>query len=352
MKKDHKELIHHNEISDESKKTFRIRVATALILCAFCVPCLFLGSWYFFALLIVVVGISGYEMVKASSPFPRYKFILYFLTIILLYFMVYYVFVKNNLTAYLETHGHEDFDFLAYLQHLLETGFTTIEISALGVGIIALIYFFLSFLDDRYTIGHVFYYFGMLIFLGLCFQSVLYLRYIPFSMFRAVGVDVDAAYFRFGQSSCLLVFVLIGVFMNDIFAYVFGMLFGKRKMNPRISPKKTWGGFIGGCISSFILSFSFGMIMATANCPILPFLDIEHWYYIFIISLFMPLIATIGDFIFSAIKRYFAIKDFGNILKGHGGVLDRIDSTLFTSLFVAITVIAISLAINGEMFII
>lgn len=352
MKKEHKEIIHHNEITAENKKSFRIRVATALILVAICVPCLFLGSWYFFVLLVVVVGISGYEMVKASSPFQRYKALLYGLTIVLLYFMVFYVFVKNNLTTYLQTHGSENFDFIAFLQHLLETGFTTIEISALGVGIIALIYFFLSFLDDRYTIGHVFYYLGMIIFIGLCFQAVLYLRYAPFSLFRAAGVDVETPAFRFGMSSCLLIYMLIGVFANDIFAYILGMLFGKRKMNPRISPKKTWEGFIGGCVCSFILSFSFGMIMATVGYPVLPFLDIDHWYYMLLISMFIPLIATIGDFIFSAIKRYFAIKDFGDLLKGHGGVLDRIDSVLFTSLFVAITVIAISLALNGEMFII
>lgn len=352
MKKEHKELIHHNEITAENKKSFRVRVATALILVAICVPCLFLGSWYFFALVFVVIGISGYEMVKASSPFPRYKAILYSLTIVLLYFMVFYVFVKNNLVTYIERHGLDDFDIIQFLEHLLENGFTTLEISALGVGIIALIYFFLSFLDDRYTIGHVFYYLGMLVFIGLCFQAVLYLRYAPFSLFRAASIDVETPAFRFGQSSFLIVYMLIGVFANDIFAYILGMLFGKRKMNPRISPKKTWEGFIGGCVCSFLLSFAFGMITAATGYPVLPFLDIEHWYYILTISLLMPLIATIGDFIFSAIKRYFAIKDFGDLLKGHGGILDRIDSILFTSLFVAITIIAISLALNGEMFII
>ena len=67
--------------------------------------------------------------------------------------------------------------------------------------------------------------------------------------------------------------------------------------------------------------------------------DYEHWYNILIVSLIMPLTANLGDFIFSSIKRNYQVKDFGTLLKGHGGVLDRIDSLLVTSLVVTIIVI-------------
>ena len=110
-------------------------------------------------------------------------------------------------------------------------------------------------------------------------------------------------------------------------------------MNERISPKKTWEGFAGGVVVSALLSFTFAFVMAKINYPLLPILDINHVYNIVIISLIIPLTSNIGDFIFSSIKRNYGIKDFGTVLKGHGGVLDRLDSILVTSLIVAIVII-------------
>ena len=76
----------------------------------------------------------------------------------------------------------------------------------------------------------------------------------------------------------------------------------------------------------------------------LSFLTVDKWYWILLLSILIPIIATLGDFVFSAIKRHFEIKDFGTLFPGHGGVLDRIDSLLCTSL--AVTVIIVLMA-NG-----
>jgi phosphatidate cytidylyltransferase len=64
--------------------------------------------------------------------------------------------------------------------------------------------------------------------------------------------------------------------------------------------------------------------------------DLKHWYLILVLSVVLPFVSVLGDFVFSSAKRYFEIKDFGNIMPGHGGALDRIDSVVFTMLTTAV----------------
>lgn len=175
------------------------------------------------------------------------------------------------------------------------------------------------------------------VFFGLATLSIYFLRYFP---------DGSNYYGSNDLKSCLLFFyVLIGTFMSDIGAYFTGVLFGKHKMNPRISPKKTWEGFVGGIIFSIAFSFGFAAVCSALNAPILPgvydFKELR-WLNILLVSLIMPITSNLGDFLFSAIKRNYAIKDFGTIFPGHGGVLDRMDSLLVSSLVVAIFTILIS----------
>ena len=116
--------------------------------------------------------------------------------------------------------------------------------------------------------------------------------------------------------------------VNDIGAYFIGVLFGRNKVNPRISPKKTWEGFFGGIVISFLISMGFALLVGYLGYPILPFLTPERWYWIVLLSLAMPIIGNLGDFTFSSIKRHYEIKDFGMLLKGHGGILDRLIALL------------------------
>ena len=125
--------------------------------------------------------------------------------------------------------------------------------------------------------------------------------------------------------------------MTDIGAYFIGVFFGKHKMNPRISPKKTWEGFVGGIVISSFFSFGAAMILCVCKHPLVSgLLDLQHWYLILALSLILPFVATLGDFVFSSAKRHFEIKDFGNIMPGHGGVLDRLDSVIFTMITTAV----------------
>lgn len=115
----------------------------------------------------------------------------------------------------------------------------------------------------------------------------------------------------------LLMYILTWAF--DTFAYIFGINFGKTKMIPSISPKKSWEGFIGGFISTIIVSYFASRY----------FIEIS-FNNIMIISILLPFTATTGDFIESYYKRQADIKDSSNLIPGHGGILDRIDAFMIT----------------------
>ena len=115
----------------------------------------------------------------------------------------------------------------------------------------------------------------------------------------------------------LLMFILTWTF--DTFAYLVGIKFGKNKIIPTVSPKKSWEGFAGGFIFTIIAAY------LTASY----FLEIEL-NQIIAISLFLPFTATLGDFIESHYKREAEVKDSGNFIPGHGGMLDRMDAFMIT----------------------
>ena len=117
----------------------------------------------------------------------------------------------------------------------------------------------------------------------------------------------------------IIFLVLFATYFTDTFALFGGMAFGKHKLNERISPNKTIEGSVCGYIMGAVISLVFGLIVLK---------DVNK-VFIIACSLIMPLTGQMGDLAFSAIKRYFKVKDFGNIFPGHGGVLDRIDSALF-----------------------
>ena len=117
------------------------------------------------------------------------------------------------------------------------------------------------------------------------------------------------------KSFTLEVFMLfVLIWSSDTFAYLTGKFFGKHKMAPRISPKKTWEGFAGGVVLTLILGFFVEQYFPELR---------GNWMIVgFLVSVFAPL----GDLVESQLKRSFAVKDSGNIIPGHGGVLDRLDS--------------------------
>ncbi len=133
----------------------------------------------------------------------------------------------------------------------------------------------------------------------------------------------------------IIVFILLSAWIGDAGAYFIGTFFGKHKMAPKISPKKSWEGFIGGIVTSGI----FGILLAygyeiTEAVMYGSNTFVVNKPFILVISLLCAVLGVVGDFTASIIKRQCAVKDFGNILPGHGGVLDRFDSVLFVAPFV------------------
>lgn len=153
-------------------------------------------------------------------------------------------------------------------------------------------------------------------------------------------------------------YLFIVAFSTDVFAFLFGIKFGKHKMAPTISPKKSWEGAIAGTFFATILgtlfAFFYGNLFqpgSIANksgemtllqnfCSLGETQNLEQLFTIIFITLCASILGQIGDLVASKMKRNYEIKDFGKIFPGHGGVLDRFDSSIFVGMFlVAIFII-------------
>ncbi|HHV02756.1 MAG: phosphatidate cytidylyltransferase [Bacteroidales bacterium] len=148
------------------------------------------------------------------------------------------------------------------------------------------------------------------LFLPLVYIAVPF-SVINFLVFNSLGM--------FQGMYLLTLFIIL--WASDIGGYLIGMGFGQKKghrLFPRISPKKSWEGFAGSII------FATGAGLALFKLDMLPF----TWYHCVVISLIISVFGVLGDLTESAMKRYFGVKDSGNIMPGHGGLLDRFDGAL------------------------
>ena len=155
---------------------------------------------------------------------------------------------------------------------------------------------------------------------------------LPFSLSTAIYVrNISGAFY--GIYYILL--VLCGAWISDTGAYFSGYLFGKRKLAPQISPKKTIEGAIGGVIVCTIFFVLMGVLFTYIGGKINLNISINYMFML-IIAPIVSLLSIVGDLSASIIKRQHNIKDFGNIMPGHGGVLDRFDSVFYVAPFMFI----------------
>ena len=130
----------------------------------------------------------------------------------------------------------------------------------------------------------------------------------------------------------LIVYLLFCAWFGDSGAYFVGTFLGKHKLCPKVSPKKTVEGFIGGIITVGVFVFLESLVF-----NLMVFSDKQiNYLTVIVIGMAASVLGVLGDLSASVIKREFGVKDFGNLLPGHGGVLDRFDSVLFVAPFVYI----------------
>lgn len=155
---------------------------------------------------------------------------------------------------------------------------------------------------NLYSIPDAFYLIGAIFFLGASFSLMIIIRNISLN---------------------LILYLFLITVVTDSYAYIVGSLIGRNKLLKEISPNKTWEGLIGGTIFGVLISSVFYTVAIDSSLSI---------FIVVLLTTFLSILGQFGDLCFSAIKRYFNVKDFSNIMPGHGGVLDRFDSIIFVLL--------------------
>ena len=152
---------------------------------------------------------------------------------------------------------------------------------------------------------------GMIFYVIVGFASVVLLREAPNGVY-------------------LYLLIFLSAWVTDTGAYFTGVFFGKHKLIPDVSPKKTVEGAIGGVITCVLVFVAFGAIVGAIS-DLTP-----HYLRLAIVGLVTSIVSMVGDLIASLLKRKYGVKDYGKLFPGHGGVMDRFDSVLATAPFLYI----------------
>ena len=160
-------------------------------------------------------------------------------------------------------------------------------------------------------------------FCAVCFVSLL----VSVAMASISVIEHSGG--EFGLENVIL--ILCGAWLADTGAYFAGTFFGKHKLCPNISPKKTVEGLLGGIAADALLFMLIGYIVSLYN-------DNAHPNYLIlaVLGIACSVLSVIGDLFASLIKRHCEVKDFGKIMPGHGGAFDRFDSVVFVAPFMAV----------------
>ena len=349
-----------NKLSEKTKTSLLARVISAFILVATLIPCIYFGSWVFFGFVFFITSVATYEVltVPGKKKYPWYVWIVCYLFV---YCFTFYEFIIEGYKS-----GFTNFSSYISLNNLF--------ISFGAVFFFAIILFTIGIFDKKIKLEDITYLFMLCILLALGMQGLLFIRLFPSSngilqdvsttLPSGISVNAKDYFVEFCKeanlnhnhvSYLLFVFLIIGTWLSDVGAYFFGIFFGKHKMNERISPNKTWEGFIGGIFTSILFSLSFAAILEFGfNCPLVPGL-VQFRYSpllasinvfgghaivnLLFLAVIMPTVGNIGGFLYSLVKRHYQVKDYGNILPGHGGVIDRFDSVMINACCMSIVVL-------------
>ena len=254
------------------------RVISAIVALIICIPLLIIGGYPFYIGVSILSVIGYYEIINLRERERKIPLVIKILGIITYLFIVLDNVVKSNM-------------FL-------------IDYKVLALNVFVLMLPIIFFDRKKYNVNDALYMIGSSIFLGITFNFLMIFR------------NIDINY---------LIYILLVTIMTDTFAHFFGTKIGKYKLCPKVSPNKTIEGSIGGAIFGTFIPSVFYLTVFGGNVLV-----------IVLITLLLSIVAQCGDLVFSAIKREYDVKDFGKIMPGHGGVLDRFDSLLFSILLFSI----------------
>lgn len=260
----------------------KTRIITAIVLIAILIPIVYFGGLAFNVLIAVLAGMCAFEMLSICDR-PKANIYLYPL---ICAFILYSVFVPQG-----------------------------ILIDTVMILVLLLVLFACSMTDYGMNVLRLGYYFTAAVLIASGLHSIYYLR-------TNFGFDY-------------LIMIALATFGTDTGAYFAGMFLGKHKLNPRLSPKKTIEGSIGGIILGTVLSVAFGA-----------YIGIDMPLFLLIgVCFILTLTGQIGDLTFSSMKRMFEVKDFSQLLPGHGGILDRFDAFLFNGAVLSVLLYFIKMVI-------
>lgn len=254
------------------------RIISALVALFIIVPLFLIGGMPF-TIAIYLLSILGlWEFLKIKETEKELPIFINFISYIILTFLVLFHFSSDTLLFMI------DYRIIA------------------GLFLVFLIPTVLYHDTKIYSIVDAFHLIGGVFFLGTSFSFLITLR----------TYDMN-----------LLMYLFLITAITDTYSYIVGSLIGKHKLLATISPKKTWEGTIGGTL--------FGVFVATVFYHVV--IDSTLSFTILIpMTFFLSILGQFGDWVFSVIKRYYGKKDFSNIMPGHGGILDRMDSIIFVVL--------------------
>lgn len=256
----------------------KARVITATVLAIIAIPVFMLGG-FFFKLAFYVIALQGLRefinVREERKEFPNVMKLISYVCLTLLYFGG---IINKDLIINFDFRIVTGLLLILFLPIILYNG------------------------KNKYNINDCSYLFGGV----MLISSSMILA----NLYRNIGLRVIA-------------YLFIITILTDVFALFTGLLIGKHKLIENVSPKKTWEGFVGGALIATFSATVFYMTVINPNASVV---------VIILFTLFLSIIGQLGDLFFSAIKRYYKVKDFSNIMPGHGGILDRLDSIIFVIL--------------------
>lgn len=252
-----------------------IRIFSAAVLLAIFVPLLLIGKLPYGLLMLVIALMGLHEILKIRKTKKDFPLIVELCAYILVSFLTLNNYESTNLSVLL------DYRLMAIMMFIFLSPMVFINDS------------------KKYNLNDALFLIASTLFIGLSFNLLILLR---------------------NYSLNYVIYIFLIAIMTDTFALVTGKYIGRNKLAPLISPKKTIEGAIGGSIMGTVAGVIFytTVINTGIQLPIIIF-----------VTLALSIVGQLGDLVFSSIKRYYGEKDFSNLIPGHGGILDRLDSIIF-----------------------